>query len=31
MIPYVMRAAAVMELAENDGCDKAAASAAPER
>jgi len=31
MTPFVMRAAAILDLAENDGCDEAAASVTPER
>jgi hypothetical protein len=31
MIPFVIRAAAILDLAENDGCDKPATSVAPER
>ena len=31
MIPFVVRAAAMLELAEHDGCDETAASVAPER
>lgn len=31
MIPFVMRAAAILDLAENDGCDETAAFVAPER
>lgn len=31
MIPFVMRAATILDLAENDGCGEAAASVTPER
>ena len=31
LIPYVMRAAAILDLAENDGCGETATSVVPER
>ena len=31
MIPFVMRAATILDLAENDGCGEAAASVTPDR